>query len=108
MDLSFEPKDWQDALPKAESLSGCDYTPEWHALRSRLAAALSARREFAQSDAKKTDSNGSFDQQSANLLSAFQKSSRAVNPTALSNGKSDGGIEAHTAGESDAGGRGNP
>jgi hypothetical protein len=108
MDLSFEHKDWQKALHAGESLSGCDYTPEWHALRSRLAAALCARREYSQPDGKKTETSGSFDQPSANLLSAFQKSSHTVNLTALANGKSDGGIEAHTAGESDAGGRGNP
>jgi hypothetical protein len=108
MDLSFEHNDWQKALPASESLNGCDYTPEWHALRSRLAAALSARREFARADVKKTESSGSFDQPCANLLSAFQKSSHAVNLTASANGKSNGGIEAHTAGESDAGGRGNP
>ena len=33
MDLSFERNDWQQALPTGESPDGCNYTPEWQALR---------------------------------------------------------------------------
>jgi hypothetical protein len=114
MDLSFEQNDWQQAIPSGDSLDSCDHSPEWHALRSRMAAALSARREISRAEPKVTETpkitetDGSFNQRSAKVLTGFEGYSHLINLTALGNGKSSGGIEAHTAGESRAGGRGNP
>jgi hypothetical protein len=108
MDLSFDHKDWQQAFPVGTAQRGCDFTPDWYALRARLAAAFSARREFAQADCRKTKTSGSFDQMSALALAGFHNSSRPINLTALGNGKSNGGIASHAVSESPADGRGNP
>jgi hypothetical protein len=111
MDLSFEQNLWQNgavADDQSGSESGEFSAPEWHVLRARLSAALAARDALLAADCAINQASGSFQKQTARILATFQKSSRLVNPTALGNGKVNGGIDDLVVGESLADARGNP
>ncbi len=87
--------------------SDCESRPDWHALKSRFAAAFSARRELSANPALSGPAMaGSFDADSARCLGTYEHALVAVNPTALANGKPDGRISDVLAGEPTVGDRG--
>jgi hypothetical protein len=111
MDLSFEQSLWQNDQAAAEQISDESVNskaPEWQVLQARLSAALAARDAMSATDSAIYETSGSFQQQTARILATFQKSSHVVNPTALGNGKVNGGNSDLVVGESLADGRGNP
>ncbi len=111
MDLSFEQSLWTNDDATAEqagSESVDSKAPEWDVLQARLSAALAARDAMLSADSAIYETSGSFQRQTARILATFQKSSHAVNPTALGNGKVNGGNSELVVGESLADGRGNP
>lgn len=80
---------------------------EWQGLRARLFAVRAAHRALEEAAfANRSDGRSSFDRGSARLLAGYGQVLAGVNPTALGNGKPDGGINGSVAGESRTGDRG--
>jgi hypothetical protein len=100
----FDPKSRLAALTGIHPSGGSD----WHGLRSRLAAAYAARSALVTGKAHPTAvGGGSFDRGSARMLAVFGRDGTrgldAINPTALSSGKSNYGNDAAVAGAHMAG-----
>jgi hypothetical protein len=104
MTIEFDQQSRLAAIMQTHPGGGSD----WHGLRSRLAAAHAARAAFGLRKARAAAvAGGSFDSDSARVLAALTHSGAcglgAINPTALSSGKSDRGKDAAVAGAHEAG-----
>ena len=103
MDLGFDLDDWRQAPAASLPAGGWCHAPDWPVLQARLAAAWSARREFALNAAGVTPKIGSFARGVALTLSGSGYASRGINQSDSAIRKPDEGNSVRLAGSSISG-----
>ncbi|MCB2047450.1 MAG: hypothetical protein KDE32_04395 [Novosphingobium sp.] len=106
MNIVFDPGQWSPAAPEGDALLGCAH-PDWHALRTRLLAAVEARNALDEFQGTgPVRAFGSFSRRAAFSLERITERFDLVNQTSSVNRKRGGCTVTYVAGMNDTGERG--
>jgi len=106
MDIAFDKESWSHSPARPGLETNCRH-PEWDGLFSRLQAAQQSRLALdPEVVGDLTSESGSFNQNTASLITLFDEMLRSVNPVDSANRNASGDIIADVAGTSSTGERG--